>query len=87
MPNLVNGIGIFIVILKLFANNGPVTNMLFESGLVPDTFSFVDKAWSTRGLIASMNLMWFGNTTILLMAGIMGIDQTVIESAQVDGGI
>jgi len=86
MPNLVMASAFSLLFLRLFANNGPVTNMLFESGLVPDTFSFVDKAWSTRGLIASMNfLMWFGNTTILLMAGIMGIDQTVIESAQVDG--
>ena len=30
-------------------------------------------------------LMWFGNTTILLMAGMMGIDGSVFESAEVDG--
>ena len=33
-----------------------------------------------------MNLiMWFGNTTILLMAGMMGIDTSLFEAAQVDG--
>ena len=30
-------------------------------------------------------LMWFGNTTIVLMAGIMGIDQSLFDAAQVDG--
>ena len=29
--------------------------------------------------------MWFGNTTILLMAGIMGIDQSLFEAANIDG--
>ena len=29
--------------------------------------------------------MWFGNTTILLMAGMMGIDTSVFEAAEVDG--
>ena len=29
--------------------------------------------------------MWFGNTTILLMAGIMGIDVSLYEAAEVDG--
>ena len=30
-------------------------------------------------------LMWFGNTTILLMAGMMGIDTNLFEAAEVDG--
>jgi multiple sugar transport system permease protein len=86
MPNLVMASAFSLLFLRLFSNNGPITNMLFEAGLLEETFSFVDQSWTTRGLISFMNfLMWFGNTTILLMAGIMGIDQSVIESAQVDG--
>ena len=30
-------------------------------------------------------LMWFGNTTILLLAGMMGIDTSLFEAAEVDG--
>ena len=30
-------------------------------------------------------LMWFGNTTIVLMAGIMGIDTSILEAARIDG--
>ncbi|MBQ2453378.1 MAG: sugar ABC transporter permease, partial [Lachnospiraceae bacterium] len=42
--------------------------------------------WSVRGLVAFMNfLMWFGNTTILLLAGMMGIDTSLFEAAEVDG--
>ena len=47
---------------------------------------FFDKQITVRGLVATMNfLMWFGNTTILLMAGIMGIDQNLFEAANLDG--
>lgn len=86
MPNLVMASAFSLLFLRLFSNNGPVTNMLFSAGLLNDTFSFIDQSWTTRGLISFMNfLMWFGNTTILLMAGIMGIDKSILESAQVDG--
>jgi multiple sugar transport system permease protein len=86
MPNLVMAAAFSLLFLRLFSNNGPVTNVLMDLGLLKETFSFTDQNWSTRGLISFMNyLMWFGNTTILLMAGIMGIDKSVLESAQVDG--
>jgi multiple sugar transport system permease protein len=29
--------------------------------------------------------MWFGNTTILLLAGMLGIDTSLYEAAEVDG--
>ena len=86
MPNLVMATAFSLLFLRLFSNNGPVTNLLFDLGLLEETFSFIDQSFATRGLISFMTfLMWFGNTTILLMAGIMGIDKSVMESAQVDG--
>ena len=49
-------------------------------------YKFLINTWSTRSLVALMNfLMWFGNTTILLMAGMMGIDTSLFEAAEVDG--
>ena len=54
--------------------------------MIKEPIKFLSNIWSTRGLIAAMNLiMWFGNTTILLMAGMMGIDPSLFEAAQVDG--
>ena len=50
------------------------------------TYRFLAEVAGARGLIALMNfLMWFGNTTILLMAGMMGIDTSLFEAAEVDG--
>ncbi|MDD2260166.1 MAG: sugar ABC transporter permease [Acholeplasmataceae bacterium] len=86
MPNLVMAAAFSMLFVQLFSNTGGLTTLLMDMGIIPETFSFVDKVWPTRFLIAAMNfLMWFGNTTILLMAGIMGIDDTLIESASVDG--
>ena len=46
---------------------------------------FTSTGW-TRTLVALMNfLMWYGNTTILLMAGVMGIDNSLFEAARIDG--
>lgn len=87
MPNLVMASAFSLLFLQLFSNNsGAFTKLLQDSGIISKSFSFVDKVWPTRGLISFMNfLMWFGNTMILLMAGIVGIDDSLIESAQVDG--
>lgn len=53
-------------------------------GMKPIYF-FTSTGW-TRALVAVMNfLMWYGNTTILLMAGVMGIDNSLFEAARIDG--
>ena len=57
MPNLVMASAFSLLFLRLFSNNGPVTNMLFDSGLLQEGFSFVDRMWSTRSLIALMNFL------------------------------
>lgn len=57
-----------------------------QIGFISEPYKFLSHVGSTRGLIALMNcLMWFGNTTILLMAGMLGIDTSLFEAAEVDG--
>ena len=57
-----------------------------DLGILSQPFKFFSNTWGTRGLVAFMNfIMWFGNTTILLMAGMMGIDTSLFEAAEVDG--
>jgi len=86
MPNLVMAAAFSMLFMQLFGNQGPIETLLTNAGVVDESFSFVNSSTSARSIIASMNfIMWFGNTMILLMAGIMGIDQTLIESAQMDG--
>ena len=63
-----------------------VNDILKSIGVISESYQFMSHAGSVRGLVATMNcLMWFGNTTILLMAGMMGIDPALFEAAQVDG--
>ena len=57
-----------------------------DAGILKQAYSFFSHKWSARTLVALLNfLMWFGNTTILLMAGMMGIDPSLYGAAEVDG--
>ena len=87
MPNLIMASAFAMLFFVLFADKGPINNFIVETmHWRSEPFKFMDNVWSTRTLVAIMNfLMWFGNTTILLMAGIMGIDTSLYEAAEVDG--
>lgn len=86
LPNLIMASAFSMLFFALFADTGPVNSMLVNIGIIDEAYSFLSHAWSARGLVAFMNfLMWFGNTTILLMAGMMGIDPSLFEAAEVDG--
>lgn len=86
MPNLVMASAFGMLFLTLFAANGPIISFLIEAKAVPATFTIDSSVWGTRGVIAFINfLMWFGNTTLLLMAGVMGIDNEIYEAAAIDG--
>ena len=86
LPNLIMASAFSMLFFELFADTGPVNAMLTHVGVISEAYSFLSHKWSARGLVALMNfLMWFGNTTILLMAGMMGIDPSLFEAAEVDG--
>ncbi|MBQ5556246.1 MAG: sugar ABC transporter permease, partial [Erysipelotrichaceae bacterium] len=64
----------------------PINQLLMSWGMIDQPINFLGMQVSVRSLIGLMNfLMWFGNTTILLMAGIQGIDEALFESARLDG--
>ena len=47
-------------------------------GWVKKPIDFLGSVIGTRSLIGFMNfLMWFGNTTIMLMAAVMGISMDI----------
>lgn len=86
LPNLIMASAFSMLFFTLFADSGPVNGALLHLGIIKSAYRFMSHVWSVRGLVAMMNfLMWFGNTTILLMAGMMGIDQSLYEAAEVDG--
>lgn len=86
LPNLIMASAFAMLFFTLFSDGGPINSILVDLGILSKPYSFLNHVWSTRILIAFMNfLMWFGNTTILLMAGMMGIDGSLFEAAEVDG--
>lgn len=86
LPNLIMASAFAMLFFTLFSDRGPINSLMIQMGLISTPFKFLSNVWSTRFLVAGMNcLMWFGNTTILLMAGMMGIDTSLFEAAQVDG--
>ena len=86
MPNLIMASAFAMLFFTLFSDSGPINSLLMQIGFIDTPYKFLSNVGSTRGLVAFMNcLMWFGNTTILLMAGMMGIDTSLFEAAEVDG--
>lgn len=86
MPNLIMASAFSMLFFTLFSNVGPVNQLLLQQGIVDTAIDFFSIKITVRSLICLMNfLLWFGNTTILLMAGIMGIDQNLFEAAEIDG--
>ncbi len=86
LPNLIMASAFAMLFFTLFSDGGPINSILIQLGILSQPFKFFSSATSSRVLVAFMNfLMWFGNTTILLMAGMMGIDTSLFEAAEVDG--
>lgn len=86
LPNLIMASAMAMLFFTLFSEGGPINSMLMQMGILDEPFKFLYNTLSVRTIVAFMNfLMWFGNTTILLMAGMMGIDASLFEAAEVDG--
>lgn len=86
LPNLIMASAFAMLFFTLFSDSGPINSILMQLGILDTPFKFMSNTWSVRGLVALMNfLMWFGNTTILLLAGMLGIDVSLFEAAEVDG--
>ena len=86
MPNLIMAAAFSMLFFTIFSTVGPVNQLLIANGVVDKAVNFLGEKIYVRTLISLMNfLMWFGNTTILLMAGIQGIDQNMFEAAEIDG--
>ena len=87
MPNIITAATIGMLFMSLFAYPvGPVNTFMQTTGLInmPTEF-FRSTAWS-RGLISFIQWwMWCGNTMIIMIAGISGINPSLFEAALVDG--
>ena len=86
LPNLIMASAFAMLFFTMFSTNGPINSILMSMGLIKNPIDFMGTVLGTRSLVGLMNfLMWFGNSTIMLMAAIMGISPDVFEAAEIDG--
>lgn len=86
MPNLIMASAFAMLFFAMFSTTGPVNSILLSLGIVDQYVDFLGTTIGTRSLVAFMNfLMWFGNTTIMLMAAVMAISPDIFEASELDG--
>ncbi len=86
LPNIITASSIAVLFYNLFANQGPVTILLRNMHIISEKYNFMESKTATIGIIAFMQFwMWYGNSMIILIAGILGINPSLYEAAMVDG--
>ncbi len=88
MPNIITAASVAALFVMLFSETqfGAVNKMLMNWGMIDDPIKFVTGKTQSRVMIMFIQTwMWFGNTTIMLMSGIMGINPSLFEAANIDG--
>lgn len=98
LPNIITAASVAVLFLQLCGqsetNPGAVNLILYKMGIVHrdaasglyDTVHLVEGVWESRIVIMFIQTwMWFGNTMIMLMSGIQGINPSLFEAASIDG--
>lgn len=86
MPNLMMASAVAALFFSLFSFYGPVNQFMVRSNIFTEAIDFIRKPAVMRGLVVFIQWwMWFGQTTILLMAAMTAISPSLYEAALVDG--
>lgn len=86
LPNIITAATIAVLFNCLFQNNGPITSLARNTFNLGSKFTILEKGWASLFIIAFIQFwMWYGNTMIVLCAGIMGISPSLYEASMVDG--
>lgn len=86
LPNLMMPASIAALFFSLFSFYGPVNQVLVRNGFLPEAIDFIRSPNVMRGLVVFIQWwMWFGQTTIILMAAMTSISISIYEAALADG--
>lgn len=87
MPNTITAATIAILFYALFNYPiAPINTLLQQVGFLNQPVWFMRSVPFSRGLISFLQWwMWYGNTMIVLIAGILGINPDLFEAGLVDG--
>lgn len=87
LPNLITATSVGLLFnLLLDGDNSPVNQLLVALGVQNAPFSFFLSKPLTSGLVSFVQWwMWFGYTTVIILAGTTTVDKSMYEAAMVDG--
>lgn len=85
LPNIITAATIAVLYFNMFDTHGPITSFLLKMNIIKSD-NLLYSGWFSLGLIAFIQFwMWYGNTMVVLTAGILGINPSLYEAACVDG--
>ncbi len=86
LPNLMMPAAVTALFAAIFNYYGPANQILVRSGFLSEAMRFFDSVWIARGMVVFINWWtWFGQTMIIVMAGMTSIPLPLYEAAMVDG--
>lgn len=92
LPNIITAVSVAALFLQLISNQRTcaINGILMNNGHDPVDFegamTFAGAAGWSRGIVMFIQTwMWFGNTMIMMMSGILGINPSLFEAASIDG--
>lgn len=86
LPNLLMPAVVASLFFALFAYYGPVNQIMVRGGFLSEAMHFLEDAFTARGLVVFIQWWtWFGQTVIIVMAGMTSIPLPLYEAAMVDG--
>lgn len=87
LPNIITIASVALLFsILLDWNYGSLNQMLLSLGLISRPINWLNNPMYSQAWVALIGAwMWFGNTFIILMAGISGIPKDFYEAAYIDG--
>jgi len=86
LPNLMMPAAIAALFFSLFSFYGPVNQFLVRNDLQAEAIDYIRSPATMRGLVVFIQWwLWYGQTTIILMAAMTSISVSLYEAALMDG--
>lgn len=86
LPNIITAVSVAALFMRFISNSQTSAANIILANAGSDLIKFEnDPTWS-RGIVMFIQTwMWFGNTMIMMMSGILGINPSLFEAANIDG--
>ncbi len=86
LPNLLMPAAVASLFYSFLSLYGPVNQFLLSTGITTEAIDFLKSPFYAVSTVAFIQWwMWFGQTTIVVFAGMTSISPTYYEAAMVDG--